>query len=393
MLSLQHPSPTSREGRRKMGMAVATAALTAALIPAGTASAADATAASPVVTFVGSAGTLPASSAVVYVQAQLALDMNAKGVPQELDEVTVASRKVISGSFSVPIPHSATLAKAESYGHGIVNFQIVVVSGRRQTQVFVPAAPAAVTEASVQSSTAAPQVHVPAFPSFHAMNSAQLQATPASGGPSCAWYAYGNQWQQSTRIGEDHVANVPGVTDTFAFRIENDETVTAGLSYTSPKGNYSADGNVTITNSLSTNGAKIYGRNTDKYVNDDTIFQRYEDEFEGHSCRQYMEQAVDSEGDVINGSGTPKPSPQGSCKKASLHVTLQGGASWDSDHGRDNTYSGAVTIYGLSASASDGFTRDIEHDYSAQLSAKTTYICSPRRNVAPKYGSILYDTQ
>src|ERR1700733_8885624 len=115
MPSPQHPSPTSREGRRKMGTAVATAALTAALIPVGTASAADATAASPVVTFVGSAGALPASSAVVYVQAQLARDVNAKGIPQELDEVTVASEKVISGSFSVPIPDSATLAKAESY--------------------------------------------------------------------------------------------------------------------------------------------------------------------------------------------------------------------------------------------------------------------------------------
>jgi hypothetical protein len=344
-------------------------------------------------TFVGSAGALPASRAVVYVQAQLDLDVNAKGVPQELDEVTVASEKVISGSFSVPIPDLATLAKAESYGHGSVNFQIVVVSGSRQTQLFVPAAPAAATEASVQSSTAAPRVHVPAFPSFHAMNAVQLLGAPAGGGPSCTWHAYGNQWQQSTRIGEDHVANVPGVTDTFAFRIENDETVTAGLSYTSPKGNYSADGNVTITNSLSTNGSHIYGRNTDRYVNDDTIYQRYEDEFEGHSCREYMEQAVDSEGDVINGSGTPKPSPQGSCRKAPLHVALEGNENWGSDRSKANTYSGAVTIYGLSASASDGFTQDIQHNYAASGSAKTTYICSPSRNVAPKYGPILYDTR
>jgi hypothetical protein len=77
-----------------MGTAVATAALTAALIPAGTASAADATAASQVVTFVGSAGALPASSAVVYVQAQLALDVSAKGVPR-----TAAMR---SGDLTAP---------------------------------------------------------------------------------------------------------------------------------------------------------------------------------------------------------------------------------------------------------------------------------------------------
>lgn len=66
------------------------------MLPLATTSAYATITTAPVVTFSGSVGTLPASTATVTVQAQLALNVNSSGVPQQLEEVPVASATITS---------------------------------------------------------------------------------------------------------------------------------------------------------------------------------------------------------------------------------------------------------------------------------------------------------
>ena len=255
----------------------AVVALAVSGLSSGTASA-EAAIAIPVVTLAGSLGTLPAGAATVVVRAELALNVDPRGVPQELELVPVASATITSRAFSIPVPDSAAVQRAEAQWNGVVNFNILVTSGTRQTSEFVPAALA------VSSSTRNPmalavrvsdQVRVPAFPAFSAAT-----AVPHNG-PTCNWYAYGSMYQQSTRIGEVHVANVRGVSDTFWFKNQNDMTISVGLSNTGPNSGYSYDGTIGLTNSLSANGSDTFGPGAVAYIDDTTNYQRYELEVEG----------------------------------------------------------------------------------------------------------------
>src|SRR5580658_7374750 len=102
---------------RLSGATAASAALVAAALPLWTAAPAGAaTVGAGVVTLAGSAGTLPAGSATVVVEAELAENINAAGVPQTLEDVPVATQAITTGSFSVPVTASATLAQAEQQG-------------------------------------------------------------------------------------------------------------------------------------------------------------------------------------------------------------------------------------------------------------------------------------
>jgi hypothetical protein len=358
---------------------------------------ADAAIAAPVVTLAGSLGTLPAGTATVVVRAELALNVNSRGVPQELDDVPVASATITSRAFSIPVPDSATLQKAEAQRNGFVNFNILVTSGTSQTSEYVPVALAvwsATTHPVELTAQYSHQVEVPAFPAFRTVNAAHVgEAVEApDNGPSCAWYAYGKMYQESTRVGEVHVANVPGVSDTFWFKNQNDMTVSVGLSNTGPNSGYSYDGTIQLTNSLSANGSDTFGPGSVEYIDDTTNYQRYELESDGHSCRQYMVQAVGSDADVYPGTGTPPRNPWGSCRNDPLHVTLAPGATWSRDQSSAAYYGSIASLFGFTFGGSDGFTTNVEHDYSALHAKQTTYICGDAKGEAPTQAPILYNT-
>ena len=380
-------------------MAVAAVGLAFGGLQAGAASAHAATAAAPVVTLTGSLGILPASTATVVVRAQLARNVNSAGVPQELDEVPVTSATIASPVFSIPVPGSSTLQQAELQGHGIVNFNILVTSGSSETSEYV-SAPLTVSATAGNAAELAIQnahhVQAPAFPAFHTMSAAQmkaLSATPQSGGPSCNWYAYGSEYQDRTRVGEAHVANVSGVSDTFWFKYQNDMTISVGLS-SSPDSGYSFDGNIGLTNSLSANGSHTFGSGSVQYVNDTTNYQRYELMYGGvYSCRQYMIQAVGSDADVYQGINTPPVNPWGGCRNDPLYATLAPGSTWSRDQSSAQYYSTVASLFGFTFSGSDGFTTDVEHDYSSSGGApETTYICGDASGEAPTQAPILYNT-
>lgn len=376
---------------------------TASSSPSPSPTASSSPAATPVVMLTGSLGTLPASTAVITVRAQIPESAAAVGSTMNMDAAVLGTETITSPVFSVPVPDSATLQQAESKGHGIVNFLIEVMSGTSETMEFVPAtltaAPVSATASGTSplgspspspSSASAPatpaqQVQVPAFPPFRAMAAAASQAASASCGSG--FNPDGPEYQETTIIGEDHVANTPGVTDTFEFSTENDETV--GVAW-DESGQLSASGSVTLTNSLSTTGYHTFTQGQVAYVGDDTIYQEYAGclWFAG----DYYTEAVGSEDDVFNDGGSPGTNPWGGCENDPLHVTLQGGSGWNSDKSTAHTYSGGVSILGVGVNTSDGFTQDVEHDYVSAEGSKTTYICAEDANVQPSAAGILYST-
>lgn len=400
----------SKRRTRLVRVAVAAAALTAAGLPLS-ATVADAATASPAVTFTGSAGALPAASATVVIEAELAFDINAKGVPQKLEDIPVAAQAVTSGAFSVPVPDSATLDQAESQGRGNVNFAIIVTSGDRATSQYVPAP---ITPAAAPGNTAAATfqadrvVTVPAFPAFTpaggtaAQSSAPTSSNPAAqaaplgiGPPPCIWTTYGAESQDHTRIGEAHVANVSGVSDTFHFKNQNDMTVSVGFSAKSPEGDYSSDGSIKLTNSLSASGGHTFGAGSVAYVNDTTNYQRYQGT---SSCGGpigsvvYKIQAVGTDSDVFPGTNTPPVNPWGGCTKDPLHATLAPHSTWSLDHSSALSYDTIANLFGYTFGGSDGFTTDVEHDYSSAGASKTTYICGDARGEDPTQAPVLYNT-
>jgi hypothetical protein len=383
---------------RRRSFVLATAAAAALAISGLPLLTAPAQAASPAVTLTGSIRSLPANSASIVVRAELAMDVNSAGVPRELIDVPVARATVTSASpaFSIPVPDSATLRQAEAQRHGIVNFNILVTSGTRQTSEYVPAALAVsaaagnIAELTVQRTH---QVRIPAFPPFRTATAAELRSALAGpdNGPTCVWDSYGSLYQDRTRIGEAHVADVSGVSDTFWFKNQNDMTISVGFS-NSPSSGYSFDGNIGLTNSLSANGSYTFGAGAVDYVNDTTNYQRYEAEAEGHSCNEYMIQAVGSDADVYPGTNTPPVNPWGGCTNDPLYATLAPGGTWSRDQSSAESYSGIATVFGFSFGGSDGFTTDVEHDYSAQGASEYTYICGPKDGEPPTSAPILYNT-
>ena len=396
---------TGKNRGKLLGAAVAAAALAAGALPLLAGPAGAATAASPVLTFTGSAGALPAGSATVVVEAELARDANAKGVPQSLQDIPVAVRTISAAGFSVPVGRSAVLQQAEQQGHGNVNFAILIVSGTRVTAQYVPAP---LTRAAAPGNTAALAIEatrvirVPAFPAYRAVGAAAgqwlaaLGATPQIVPPPCQWTTYGSQYQDRTRIGEVHVANATGVTDTFEYRNSNDLTISVGISARSPDGDFGSAGTITLTNSLSADGGETFGPGTVDYVNDTVNYQRYE--AEGISCPNgpekyaYKIQAVSTDSDVYPGLNTPPVNPWGGCRNDPLHATLASHASWALDNSRAEFYSTVANLFGFTFGGSDGFTTNVEHDYNSTSSSPTTYICGPKNGLPPIDAPVLYNT-
>lgn len=242
-------------------------------------------------------------------------------------------------------------------------------------------------------------MHVPALPAFHAAQKAQLSQAPGgSAGPNppwCVWIADGSQHDRPTRIGEVHVANTGGVTDTYEYGWQNDETVSWGVS-ASPDSNWSEGGTGSVTNTLGAHGGHTFGRGTDTYVYTQGYYQEYQGIGGNGGCAGYASAykvvQVGTAGNVDSEPGKPAGTPyKGGCINDPLNFPLQSDSVWDYDHGQAETYGGAASFAGFSFTASDGFTSDVQHDYQTSENAATTWICgTPGKQ--PSNTPIVYDT-
>ena len=387
------------------GAAVASAALVAAALPLGAAPAGAQISTRPAVTLAGSVGTLPAASAAVVVDVNVPVDLNSAGDPQQIDEVPVASATITSPKFSIPVPSSSALQQAEQQGPGTVNFTVMAVSGSDLTAEGIPApidiSPAAANAAQL-ATQAAGTVQMPAFAAFHPMTAAQVAAVKATNSaasdsaatpdiiPPCTWKAYGSEYNDLTRIGEVHVANTSGLSDTFWFRHQNDETITFGYSASDPTGNWTEGGTISLTDSLSSNGYHTFGQGAVDYADSTYYYQRYHD-YIGECPASYEILAVGTSTVVGPGTNTPPVNPYGGCENDPYGEAFSGNSGWDYDVGKAETYSGIATVFGFTFGGSDGFTTDVEHDYTAANGAATTWLCgSPGDQITDS--PILYNT-
>jgi hypothetical protein len=356
----------------------------------------------PVVTLTGSIPALAGDPATLFAEVQLPLDRNAQGFPRRLEDETVASESITSSEFSLPVPDSPTLDRAEESGKGIVNFEIIVLSGTRTTawglSVPITATPSTLN-LSQASTEIAHVVQVPAFPALHVDQRANPDAVTTPGGvspPECSWTEYGGQTDKTTRIGEVHVASATGVADTFEFRTENDQTISWGVTATGPTSGWLVGGTESLTNSLRAGGGQTFGPGTVSYVTTTGYYQEYRGIGVSGGCDGFDDAFRTDEvgtSDVVDsGSGKPARSPyKGGCVNDPLKTPLQKNSTWYYDDGLAKTYGDAATAFGFSFSDSDGFTMDVEHSYSTTSNSPTTWLCGVPGD-QPTDTPVLYNT-
>lgn len=403
--------PGATRKRKLLIAGGASAALAAAVLSAGAASAGAASASAtsagaasapkPAAIFTGTIASAPASSSRVIVEAELTLGKNTKTSSARLEDEAVATATVHGSRFSVPVPRSAVLARAGAASHGVVNYRVIVVSGSKMTAMYVPAphsvavaaAKRSAGTASAAAAAATYTVHVPRLPAFRPMSAAERAALPnIPVPPPCVWTPIGALVGDPTRIGEVHVANASGVSDTFENKIQNDETISVAVS-DSPTSNYTFGGSITLSNSLSITGGQTFGSGTVQYADTTGYYQRYQADSATACGSAYKIQMTSTGGDVFHGTNTPGVNPWGGCQGDQLRVVLQPGASWARDQSKAMTYSGVATFYNFSFTGTDGFTTDVQHDYVASSGAsQTTYICGTKAAPTPSSSPILYNT-
>ena len=248
----------------------------AAVLAAGTTLAATAQAGSSAgtaVTLAGSIGALPAGSGTMLVEAHISEGINSEDVPSQFLDITLASAQVSRGPFSIQVPKSRDLMRAERLGNGWVNFSIVIDSGDYVTSQYIPVPMA--SRAANGSQPAAQEVlghavTVPHFRSFRVMNSSMRRILTSEGGRPdgvvpCEWLKYGSQREDETRIGEVHTDTDSGSTDEFKYATQADSTITVGVSASASSG-WSGDGSVKISNHFGGSGSFPNPAGTLKYA-------------------------------------------------------------------------------------------------------------------------------
>jgi hypothetical protein len=273
--------------KRRLVIVATVTALIAGGMPPWAVEASARTSGPPAVTLTGSVGRLPAASGVVIVEAELALgrSTNRQHVPTEFEDIPVTSARLTGPAFRIAVPDSATLRRAESQGHGIVNFDVVVDSGSVGTAQYVPVAltPAAPGNRATDAQLGSRVANIPRFPRFREIDARMRHAIEAAGGIAalpddgpfpCIWKKYGHLIHHETKIGQVHVADVRGVTDDYMYTTRDDATLTVGESGAAGSG-YSATGTITLTDTLSATGHGTYGKGSANYVTTLMYYQRY----------------------------------------------------------------------------------------------------------------------
>lgn len=346
-------------------------ALLAVLAPAASLLVAASASAAPqaVVTFTGSVK-LPASTGTVVVQVE-----QGHGVidPQVLTDVTVASQAIRSGKFSVPVPQSAALTKAEV--NGWVPFVIRVESGGSVTEQNISypvTSQAADGNVPVGRELAGHSAELPAFGGF----------TPDHWpNPHCNWQRYGRERETDMHIGEIHLTKLRHLTLEWDYGTQADTTMTVGESL-SAKGGFSASGTFTVTNSIGTDsGFSVSNQHDLRYAGGQGYLQRYHrSAFCGKPYKVQLDHMVGNS--WLAGTGKrhkthPKGNPYHGCLSSNDpwgNAKVKSGTHFSSDRARATTLTAAANAYAFSFSASTGFTKHIHHNF-INHSGQTVYLC------------------
>lgn len=351
---------------------LAAAAPIASLLVAG----ASATASTTAVTFTGSIQR-PAGSGTLIVQAEQGHNVID---PRVLTDVQVASEKIDSGTFSIAVPQSAAVTKAEV--NGWVPFVLTVESGRDVTvqNISVPLA----KKAANGNIGVARQLtdHVVALPPFGAFyKSATRPLTSPSLIYKCDWVRYGSEKERTVRIAQMHLTKLPRLTMAWDYGTEADTTMSIGYSFTA-SGDWSTNGTYTATNTIgSDSGFSATDRHDLRYIDGQAYFQRYQrNSLCGKPYKNELDHVVGNS--WIAGTGRhhsihPQANPYHGCLISDDpygNARVKPGTHFSSDRATASTISHAASAFGFSFSQSTGFTSHIHHDY-INHSRETVYVC------------------
>lgn len=337
----------------------------------------------PAVILTASTGSLPASSALVIVQAGLPHGAKASNhyIPAGFRYPAVAEQTINSDAFSIGVPESATLRRAGILGHGIAEFNVLVFSGSRFTSQMMPVtltSSAAQGNVGALAQAQAPLVRMPRFRAFSPMPASMQRAVStvrraiSEGGaipPPCTTSAVGSPAEDRTRIGEIHVGNDHGLTMRWKYSNTSDTTLSVGMSTSGDTGPWSGDGYYTTTNSLGSSGGFTATRATRIYSDGDMWYQRYRWRGSGSPplCNYYTNQVVSAVGDSAEGTNSPAPNPYGGCSPGvdplGYAVLSPMHGEWSQDRAVAKGYSGVASVFGFSFGGHTGFTDSIHHDY------------------------------
>ena len=323
---------------------------------------------------------------------------DAQGAPQTITEVPIETVPMSGGGLqTVQVPVTAAVtADAQS---GTANLQLTAVYGDNVaisfTTLAVPGAVGTAARAARPGRTRRVVVELAHFHRFRAVGARGKRAAAADSSPPCVWTGSGSLDEHSARIGELHVANVSGASATYTYSVQADSTFGVEVSDSGPTSGYSESGTASVTNSIGGSGGFTGGQGFLWYVVSDFYSETFGSNINplngDPACgARYMTQVVQAIGGATQGTNQPPANPYGSCTSDPNGWTqLQPYSGyWGSDYGRSESYSVALTIFGVGLYGDTGFSTNIHIEYH-NSGPNWLYVCG---NAPLPDAPILYET-
>jgi hypothetical protein len=191
--------------------------------------------------------------------------------------------------------------------------------------------------------------------------------------------------EDSTRIGELHVANNAAVTGSYAYSGHADSAFSVGLS--NDGSSWLTSGQVSITNT-GLGGTVSSTGSYRQYI--DADYHYSELKWQGTGCATYYTQQPTSwAGDVFAGPNSPPSNPWGSCSAdPNGETVVSAGNSLTVDNQSAATYSAAADPFGdYTFSDTTGYSPQVQMSWTNN-SSTATYLCG---TTSPLGGAIYND--
>jgi hypothetical protein len=347
-------------------------------------------------------------------------DMSGMTVGSSVDFVPLATQPVSGSSFSIPVALTPTVQSwLGGFTSPTANALVIIKSGTSMTAetVVIPVASSSSTTTTTTvapgspvtiESAGPPVVTTSAFPAPWAYSTTSpettsanalrhSQAVPSSTGSAkstsspnysfsgCNAVLESNQ-EQSTRIGELHVANQTGETARYYYENYADSTITAGIS--ASDSGFTLDGSVSVTNAISTNASQAEGAGVHPYIDSNFLYGNFLVSL-GTCGYFYVVMAYDAVGDVFAGNQAPD-NPWGSCSSdPNLGTATVGPGGAYGTHSETAANYGAVASFlGFTFGATTGYSTTIDINWH-NAGTVNSYVCG--NNGPANSASILYN--
>jgi hypothetical protein len=317
---------------------------------------------------------VPGSATRILVQVESPLTR--LGAPKEIKLYPLADVPVTGTSMAAMVPASQVLRSVALAQHGNVNLVVTAQSAARSYPLFTPARVNLAKTVTV---------------SVGRIGRVSILRIPADSRPDaqnrCTYVDLNPPVEVTSRVGELHVAGQQGVTGYYNTGDTADNTISVGGSASGTDWTY--DGTLTLTNSISANGGFSRSDGFLAYVNSHIYYAEYTGN--GPDCPyRYITEATSSVGDSFPGSSTPQINPYSRCANdpnGYAEVASDGG-HWNDDRSVAWTYQGSATVFGFRFGGSNGFTSHVNEGWD-DSGPDATFVCG---NADPvQDSSIFYD--